>query len=391
MMLAFYGWTDTLLLNSLNTKISCFADEPADLFVLDLSRVSRELVCEIEKSGAFENVFWITRPAFHKDIGPLTFREKVIKLFSGERYYRCYKKQLSEYCCGKSYSALFTGAFWSETLFLFRFFRKSNPDIKVNIVEEGTTNYSSPAGWQFKCMPTSKLRERMMRCIYFPFTWRRARSRVAGIYLYSTEITRNDTDIKAVKLPVIDKKNAICYSALLSMAKDVDISEYERRSVYFISNPIINGYENSFDETYKVIDAILSIIPKGHLIIKAHPAQQALNEQFAKQYEPEVFVDRRGFAFEAAIADLDLSSKVIIARNSSVPLSIRTRLNKEPCAIYTYKLYDFCQRNGEPNMDITANDMLVLYSSEKFCAPDSFGELEKQLENWVSEVKFISV
>lgn len=389
-MLAFYGWTDILLTNLVNTKINCFADENADLFVLNLDRVSRKFVGEIEKKGVFKNVFWITRPAFHKDIGPLTFPQKVIKLFFGERYYRCYKAQLEQYCGNQSYDILFTGAFWSETLFLFRYFRRNQPNIRIHIVEEGTTNYSSPPGWQYQCMPTTKGREKLMRCIYYPFTWKKARASVSKMHLYSTEITRNDTTIAAEKLPPIDKANPICLDLLLRVESDSDASEYDKRSIYFISGSIIDGYENTFDETYRIIDSILQVAPKEKLLIKAHPAQASGTQSFAAQYEPEVYVDRRSFVFESIICEKDLSNKLFIARNSSVPLLMKTQLGKSNSAIYTYKLYDFYSKKGESTMDVTSKDMLTLYSPEKFCAPNTLEELEVQLKHWLSNGKFIS-
>lgn len=386
-MLAFYGWTDTLLLNLVNTKTSYFVDEKADLFILDLPRVSRSLVDGIEKSGIFEHIFWIKRPPFHKDKGPLTFAEKVTKLFSGERYYRCYKEQLDRYCGNESYSILFTGAFWSETLFLYRYFRKKQPDIRIDIVEEGTANYISPPGWQFKCMPTAKFRQTLMRCIYFPITWSRARRAADGIYLYSTEIARNDTDIKAKRLPAIDSDNHSCFKILSGMADCIDIFEYQKRDVYFIAGPIISGYEDSFDRTYEIIDAILENIDGERLAVKAHPSQAQIQD-FAQHYPNELFVDRRNFAFEAAVAKIELGDKLLIARNSSVLMSIKTRLDKCPCVIYIYRLYDFYSKNGEPTMDGTSRDMLKLYSPQRFCAPNSIDELKRQIKHWMLTGEF---
>ena len=55
-MIAFYTWTDTLLMNAMRVKESSFPDEEANLFVLMLDRVSGELLDAIEESGLFSRV-----------------------------------------------------------------------------------------------------------------------------------------------------------------------------------------------------------------------------------------------------------------------------------------------------------------------------------------------
>lgn len=209
------------------------------------------------------------------------------------------------------------------------------------------------------------------------------------MYLYSTEITRNDTTVEVVKLPPVDKANPICFELLLRTGLDSDASEYDKRSVYFICGPIIEGYESTFDETYRIIDLILRVTPKKELIIRPHPAQASGIQSFAAQYEPEVFVDRRRLVFESMVCDKDLSNKLFIARNSSTPLLMKIKFGKSNSAIYTYKLYDFYSKNGEPTMDVTSKDMLTLYSPEKFCVPNTLEELEVQLRYWLSNGKFI--
>ena len=77
-MIAFYAWTDTILLNAYRIKMADYSDEPAALIILNLPRVSETVVKAIEQTRAFDRIVRINnvhegkrgfiRKAFSKSI-----------------------------------------------------------------------------------------------------------------------------------------------------------------------------------------------------------------------------------------------------------------------------------------------------------------------------------
>lgn len=387
-MLVFYGWTDTLLLNLVNTKESFFPKEDADLIVLDLPRVSHKLVRAIEKSGLFRQVIWLERPPFHKEKGPLTTMEKVKKLLSGEKYYRYYCHQLEKNCKNTSYRVLFTGAFWSETLFLYRYFRKKNLNLEISMVEEGTANYNSPPGWQFQCMPTQRFRERLMRLFYFPFTWQRARKHVRRTYLYSLDLRRSEQWLLATKLPEIGPNTPVCEMILKTTIENEDLSAYRDKPVYYFANPLVSGYEDNFAQTNELLHKIVECFPEGWLLFKPHPQTLAEGEDNWEQWIKEMYVEHRQINMDGVMSALELDKKLLISRNSSAPLTARIKFGKEPSILFTYRLYDCYRQKGEHITDEMVEDLKTFYPPEKLAVPDDMEKLQELIRRWVDTGSF---
>lgn len=382
-MLAFYGWTNRLLLNLLNTKLNVFPNEDADLFVLVLDRVSQRLVEEIKRTGAFKNIFFLYKPPFHKEIGPLSAVEKVVKLLSGERYYHSYRQQLQKQCGTTSYRMLLSGAFWSETLFLFRYFHRCNPRISISMVEEGTTNYSAQEGWQFHCLPVGKPKERLMRLVYFPLTWGRARRSVQKIYLYPMEIRMRQCDrsVPAEEIPMINERNPVCQRILRGIAETPELALYRERPVIYIGDPIIPGYQDTFDETNAHLDVILKAVGPERVVIKEHPSRVG-GEAFASNCEEEAFVDRSGALLDSILANLELENKLLITRNSSVPFSVKAQTGSEPYVIFTHHLYAYYKKYDDTVTDEAAMQLANICAEGKVLIPDTVEELGLALERW---------
>ncbi len=384
-MLAFYGWTDHLLLNLLNTKLNVFPHEDADLFVLKLDRVSQKLLKEIEKTGAFRHIFFLYKPPFHKEKGPLSIGEKMTRLFSGERYYHSYQEQLRRQCGTASYRMLLSGAFWSETLFLFRYFRHYNPKIKISMVEEGTTNYSAPDGWQFHCLPTGRRMEKLMRLVYFLLTWSRARKSVEKIYLYPIEILMRQCDLSvpAEEIPEINGDNPICQRILQTVDVPPDLEPYRQHSVFFIGGALAPGYQDRFDETNHFLELMLNILGPADLAIKTHPSSGG--ELLAKGLEDRAFVDRSGGSINSILVNLELEKKLLITRNSSVPFSIKAQTGAEPYIIFIHRLYAFYGKHGDPVTDEATQRLAQVCAKGKVFIPDTIEELCSALLCWKTE------
>ena len=171
-MMLFYGWTDLLLLNMAHTKLSFHENEQTDLYVLMLPRVSEQLVSLIEDSGIFNNVYKV-----HGKFAPLT-----------------------------KYDVLFTGAFWADSLVIFKYM----PGATINIVEEGTSHYNKKGriywysiGWK-----------RHYHRLKFFNIIRKAKKAINKVYVYEPRLCNYKN---TVQLPKLDIR-------IINILKSIDVN-----------------------------------------------------------------------------------------------------------------------------------------------------------------------
>lgn len=381
-MLAFYGWTDRLLFNIMNLKNNVYPDEPADLFILLLERVSLELVERIRETKIFQNIFFLRLPQFHKD-GPRSMKEKIVHLMSGWRYDRCYREQLRQQGVNASYRIFFTGAFWSESLFVFRYLLHINRAIRIIMVEEGTTNYCASDGWQFRCMPTSRLRELLFRLFYFPLTWGLARRAVDGLYLYPDEILirQCDLNLEAWEMPVIDTENPLCFTILQELGEKPALELYRAHRVIYIGGPIVSGYEETFEETSALVQIAAEVFGKEEILFRGHPLHEQ-EESFIDVIKTNSTFDRGALFLDAVLANTDLGSKLLITRNSSVPFSVWAQTGICPYIVFTYRLYSTYLKTGEECLNNALLRMLEIYPRGRLLIPSTDKEFRAALRRW---------
>ena len=381
-MLAFYAWTDTSIINMLNTKVSYFCEEPADLFILKLARVSSDLVMLVMQSNVFSNVYIIEEPKLNlKGFKDVSFSRKLIEVFSGHRYkrmiYSCLKKTIDN----RKYSILFTGAFWSLTLYFFWYFKKQNPTIKIRFVEEGLASYNSPNNWKYRCIPEQGKREALMRLFwYFPI-WHFAKRAIDGEYLYAPDFKRTNKERQTFPLPYIGK-DGTCRDVIIKLSKTIDMKEYALRRLFFLTDMVeLEKFSCDFD---KIVKTVTTIVPSDMLTLKKHPALK----EFFINVPQDVYIDRRNYFFEAGCAGLDINNKIFLLRNSSLSLTVKTFLNKEPYIVFTYKLYPDNDVNNIKAMDEFTSDLRRCYQKpERIYAPETTEELGRILTALITDQK----
>jgi len=380
-LMAFYAWTDTLILNMCNTKATYFSDKKATLFVLKMPRLSSELIESVKKYHVFDDIFEIELPLFELVKGkPLSLREKLDKLLAGRRLKNYYFGEYRKHVGDRKYTKLFTGAFWANTLFLYRYLSETNQDLNIELVEEGLANYNSSIVWDFKCLPTVKKTELLMRYMYFMRVWKRAKANTIRKYIYHPGFANTAHDMDIVQLPQIS--NGVCREILELSGKNIDMSEYNSRRVFFFAG--LELYEHYISRFMNILTSVQDVASAKDILLKIHPTFKKLEINTCS----DVFVDRRNYFFEAAVCSIDIEEKIFVVLHSTLPLMLKNTTQCEPVIIITYKLYNLAHEFEIEECKAFVTYIRELYiRPDKIYVPENLDELKAILLHHMVDVK----
>ena len=130
-MLLFFVWTDTQLINCLNTKLHFYKDEDADLIIYKRERISDRLVKLVKEKGIFSNIYVIGLPDFYNE-EKVKKTNKAYSIFLHMRLRKYFLSRAANMLKEKKYSILFAATFWSETLNIYRYIRRYNKNISID-------------------------------------------------------------------------------------------------------------------------------------------------------------------------------------------------------------------------------------------------------------------
>lgn len=367
-LLAFYVWTDSLILNAVKVKLSYFHDYQSDLFVLELPRISRELISQLKKQGIFQNILWI-KPPFNDEP---SIKRKILKTFLVRRYRMCYFAQLQQ--LSKRYSLLFTGALWSETIMLFQYLRQYNPLLKIYIIEEGTANYFGIEAIT-KCDPLSAWRDKIIQNTRYIGTYRKAVEAIAGMFLACPEgcLNKNEGEIFQ-----ISGHDSLEFRQLLSNCiAGLSLMEYRSRRVIFFLQPECGS---EWKNTLCLIQiAIQSVGPKN-IIIRPHPDSGNIIWQLKRILPSEVYLETEQFPFEFVLYTVGWQNRILISRGSTCLFYPRYILGEEPTVVFTNRLYD----RGKKSKDIfplLIDQLTTIYKNPgRVFSPETIGNFNKFLK-----------
>ena len=368
-MILFYAWTDTQLINAVNVKVNFYSQPQADLLILNLSRISKELVDVIKNQGIFREIHILDLPAGYMEKKRVQLRDKVKAIFLGIVYWKSIKRQLQKYISNNAYSHFFTAAFWSETLFVLRYLKKHNPDLEVWFYEDGLANYNGPNKWLFKAVPNTSVKAAIRTVLYYGLTPYTYRKYVKGVYLYEPRISNIDY-LETKKMPPInEERNKICFQICKEINNSTDEAYQNSDIIYIADAPDTNSAE-PFYLIYEILDSIYSIIPNAKVVLKLHPIMEALQIKFADEKYPQLHVDKRKGGIEHILIPVDLNKKIIITGNSSSALYLGYVYDKQPYMILTTnfslnsRLQEYTQRYAR------------YYKQEKISVPSNLDELK---------------
>lgn len=369
-MILFYAWTDTQLINTVNVKENYYSQQQADLLVLNLSRISKELIEVIREKRIFREVYILNLPDGYMEGKRVQLKDKMKALFLGSVYWKNIKQQLKKYIGNNAYSHFFTAAFWSETLFVLRYLKKYNPNLEVWFYEDGLANYNGPKGWLFKAVPNRSVKATIRTILYYglmPYTYRKY---VKGVYLYEPRISNIDY-LETKKIPSInEEQNKECFQICKEMNHSSD-EVYQDSDIIYIADAPDTDSTEPFYLVYGILDSIYEIKPDAKVVLKLHPTMEALQIKFADEKYAQLHIDKRKGCIEHILMQVDLDKKIVITGNSSSALYIGYVYNKQPYMILTTN-FSSNSRWQEYTQRYTK-----YYEQGKISVPSNFDELKK--------------
>lgn len=326
-MILFYAWTDTQIINVVNLKSNVFQKQDADLLVYRLERVSERLIDEIKKKNLFHQVYLLEVPKFCLERKRKGIREKIQALFLGAKYRQYFYESLQILLGSINYSLFFAGAFWSETLLVFGYVKRNNPQIRIWFYDEGLAAYNGPKNWLFQAVPNRSLQAKIRTILYYGFSSVIYRKYVDGIYLYKPELSNIDYMIKRhifapekVKLFIPEHEEADKYWSQIYEECDV---------IYIVEAPNLKSkYPLAY--TYKVLEEIYEVMPEAEVVLKTHPIMKSAGVEFDKKRFINLFIDNRNDSIESFLHRIDIDKKIVITENSTSALYLKWVYGKTP-------------------------------------------------------------
>lgn len=386
-MIVFYAWTNLQIVNYVNLKTNYYKHSEVYLIVFMLERISDELLYEVKKSNVFETVIELKKPESYLERKRKGFVEYIKSVSNGVFIKKHIVSQLKNSIGDKKCDKLVTAAFWSETMYIYRYFRRTNKQLEIELIEEGLSCYNAPKDWLFKTSPSLSLKGRIRSLIYYGALPKLARKHTTGIYLYLPEISTCNKVRKRYRLPVITDKNQPCYNIVMSMARYSN-DEYKNRMIIFAADAPRINMDNPYQYVYKALDAILiDNKTANNVVVKMHPTNSTLDCSFEYVCDG-LYVDYRKEALEFITCDMPLSNKIIIANNSASVYNIIGSLGKNPYIIFMHKICQVENAQEEYRNDELAKKLKEIYSySERIGIPENIEELERILHSFIKEIR----
>lgn len=366
-MIAFYAWTDTLLLNAVNLKTGEFAAEQADLFVLQLPRVSPQLLQYIRQQHIFRNVILIPEPTEGAD-GLL---HKIMKIFSGRQYYRMFEQSLSQ-VAGQQYRLLVTGGFWSYSLFMYRALARYNPQLELAFLEEGIASYAGE-DMLLWCDPLNKPRSLLLHLLFYPGMFEAARRAAKTLYLYCPEACLSSRLLVVRPIGIYTPQTTALLAAL---GQQTDMDSYRTRSVIFFLQPETDA---DMERTAGWIRMASEEIGGEQILIKPHP--DSVDRLESLQLAPEILIDRSRVTFESVLAQVDWSDKLLITKGTSCVFYPRYLLGQQPDVVFLFRQYPF-DRLKDLIERLSARMRTLYHCPERVTVAQDAAQVRQAMQNW---------
>ncbi len=376
-MVLFFIWTDTQLINCINTKCNYLREESADLVVYKRGRISEDLLEIVCGEQVFSNIYVIELPDFYKE-NEVSKMDRYHFITLHIRLKKYFYSQIKEKIGKRKYEKFLVASFWSETLGIYKYIRRYNQNIYIEIVEEGMANYSGPKNWIYRAAPSSPLKAFVREVYYCGGLGVEARKRVHCLYLYRPELAGRYQNKAAKKLPIIKESNGIIFRIFEKWLGKVDYSIYTKCKVIFISDAP-NAKTDPFILLNHLIQAMPDVLNRS-LVVKLHPLWSQ-REEGIRMNDEGVIVDSRSIPIENILFHCNIDNKVLIVNHSSVLLYLKCMLDKEPNTIFTYRMKPYCEKRLIGRFDFFSEKLKGVFSNpEKLIIPNNLREFQAAMK-----------
>ena len=386
-MIACFAWTNLQIINISNAKINLYPDEEADLYVRMGPHISGGLISSVKKMGIYKNVYTI-------DPIVLSYRKMrlgsipVLKYALLKRaYIKSYNALMENTCHGQSYSRVLMTWFYAENAFVLNYWSKYTDHLAITLVDEGTGSYCYfKKELYFPMFMANKLKDRLRKHVTEGAIAKKLAKNIDTIALYRPEYCREDIDYKKLTLPTVSQENnPDIYKLLLSAAGSLDpmtqIRYDKSRFIYF---SLFSPEGAPFDATSnRILRNLIQESCPQEIITKVHTGDPVHAQEFAKELENRIFVDRQVYVFEGLYAQLDKAENmVLISCASTAAINPKFMFNQEPYVIFTYRLYDTYRQCGIERDDWIASALKDAYEDKaRVMIPNTMQELRNMIRN----------
>ena len=382
-MILFYAWTDIQLMNCVNTKCNIYAETEADLLVFGLSRVSGDLVEIITNTGVFRNVFCIELPEFYLERRRAGVREKLEAICAGPKLRRNIYAQLKTTIGSTPYTELLTGAFWGETLIVYRYMKQHHAAVSIYLVEEGLACYNAPKNWLFQPSPNQSVAAKIRGLLYYGLLPHTARRYVKGIYLYAPQLS--NLTINMIRLPVIHQENEICYHIFEEWSKNCSLLE-QKDIIYVADGPRTNSAEPYAGLQY-MMKLMRESVPQENLYVKMHPIAADMPMDSTHTALENCCADYRRIPLELLFFHEAMEDKIVVVNNSSSIFYLTNTLGKCPYIIFVNQLCKINGQQGESRIQVLVDKFIEMYENkEKVACPKDDEEFVQIIQSFVKQI-----
>lgn len=325
----FYAWTDTQIINAVNTRANIFHGVNADLLIFNLKRISKELTHKVIEQKVFGKVFILEVPDFYLERKRKGAREKIRALFLGKMIRNYFISAVGDLLDGREYSTFLTASFWSESLLIIRYLKLINSKLEILFYEDGLADYNGPSKWLFNAVPNQSIKAKVRTLLYYGFTSFTYRKDVKGIYLYEPLLS-NISYLPLYKIPAITELgNRESYRICKSIKKTISDIYEQNKIIYIVDAPVIRKRE-PMGSTYRIMDALCETVPDEKVIVKLHPLMESLQIDFIREKYSKVYVDATSERVEEYLLDKNLDKYIFVVENSSSVFYLKHVYEKNP-------------------------------------------------------------
>lgn len=380
-MIACYAWTDIQIINVVQVKLTYYSEEPVDLYVCMLERISKKLLSGIKKSGVFANIYEISpiNYSFDKKImNNIPFLAgTVFTILKKKHYEKVYERIVK---C-KNYSKILLAGFWGDSLFLVRKLLLNNKKLSIELVEEGSLSYCSflerlcqakPLGCEYgkKDIVSSQI----IKLMILGKDALKVNGLVENIYLYEPLLAKFKPENKRKQIPKIDtNQNTTLIELLKDFTNDLRLDVIAAAKVVYFPQLSKLGDDVLSYEIYNLIKENFSI---NKFVVKLHPTA-CLKESVSR----DILIDNQSYPFEVIGILGDCSNKILISRNTSCLLMMNYMFGYEPVIIYTYRLYNNNHEVKEPDLEWYIKSLKKVYKNpERILVPRTMEEMLEMIQ-----------
>ncbi|WP_129589429.1 hypothetical protein [Neobittarella massiliensis] len=360
-MIAFLCATPYQIFNVVNIKLSMYADEPADLYLLNFATDLLSYRESLQSSGLFENIYMIDD--FNNPSTNL-----VISLCLKRHY------PTKDLLTQKVYTALFVTCMGFCNTIFYSFLSRNNPDLSLYYYDEGIGIYTTPI-LNF----STKLN------IFFLLTgFKNYANYINCLYLYLPDARTTNLNYPTQKISPV-KSSSLIDQLRKVFTVPTEKSHYNTAKFIFLDQAFKKQIGLNIDYPL-LLDQLTQNTSPQDWLIKAHPTRLKTDPEYSAVTSKFNIQASNDIPWEILLLNIkNIENKVFISVNSTACVTAKMIYDKEPTVILLYKLIpEYMHRFKSSLKEIDQFFSLVRASyrePSKFFIPNNYKELQHFLQS----------